>query len=55
MYYHSSNENCYIKWGVYKTITEDRKTKTLIFFMPNKARTGKKPSQSVPQRKQMQK
>ena len=29
--------------------TEDRKTKILI-FCPNKARTVKKPSQSVPQR-----
>jgi len=37
--------------------TEDRRPKNEDpnFFMPDKAQTGKKPSQSVPQRKQMQK
>jgi len=43
--------------GVYKTKTEDRRLKNEDpnFFMPDKAQTGKKPSQSVPQRKQMRK
>ena len=51
----STQHYCYKKYGCLQNEDRRPKNEDPNFFMPDKARTGKKPSQSVPQRKQMQK